>query len=142
MRLTPTSHNRTPTRRPRHGCPARAGRLLRGVGIVCALATAVVLSLVTSATAQPPAPEAVDQVVAVADSVDEVLGNIRDWLMGILAALATVFLTIGGVLYMMAGGDPGQVERGKTAFKAAGIGYGLAALAPLVVQVLEGIVGA
>jgi hypothetical protein len=71
-----------------------------------------------------------------------VLDNIRNWIMGILAGLATVFLTVGGVRYVMAAGDPGEVEKAKTAFKSAAIGYGLAALAPLVVTVLKGIVGA
>jgi hypothetical protein len=82
------------------------------------------------------------QVLALAGSVDEVLTNIRNWIMGILAGLATVFLSIGGVRYVMGGGDPGEIEKAKTAFKAAGIGYGLAALAPLIVSVLQGIVGA
>jgi len=81
-------------------------------------------------------------VLAIAGSVDEVLTNIRNWLMGILAALATVFLTIGGVRRVFGGGDPGEQEKSKEAFKAAGIGYALAALAPLVVTVLKGIVGA
>jgi hypothetical protein len=81
-------------------------------------------------------------VLAVAGSVDEVLTNIRNWVVGILAGLATVFLTIGGVRYVMAGGDPGEVEKAKSAVKAAGIGYALAALAPLVVSVLKSLVGA
>lgn len=127
MRLT---HN-TMANPVRHG---RVRRLLVGAaGLVIAL---LVLAPGPAQAAEP------GQVVAIADSVDEVLGNIRDWLMGILAALATVFLTVGGVLYMMAGGDPGQVERAKVAFRAAGVGYCLAALAPLVVQILESIVGA
>jgi hypothetical protein len=61
--------------------------------------------------------------------------------MGILAGLATVFVSIGGVRYLMAGGDPGEVEKAKIAFRSAGIGYALAALAPLVVSVLQSIVG-
>ena len=81
-------------------------------------------------------------VVALAQSVGQVLDNLRNWLMGILAGLATLFLTLGGVRYVMAGGDPGEVERAKTAFRSAGIGYALAALAPLVVTVLKQIVGA
>jgi hypothetical protein len=81
-------------------------------------------------------------VLAIADSVTTVLDNIRNWLMGILAGLATVFLSIGGVRYVMGGGDPGEVEKAKTAFKSAGWGYTLAALAPLVVEILKGIVGA
>lgn len=80
--------------------------------------------------------------VALAGSVDEVLDNIRNWIMGILGGLATVFLTVGGVRYVMAGGDPGEVEKAKGAFRSAGWGYGLAALAPLVVEILKSIVGA
>ena len=81
-------------------------------------------------------------VLAQVQSVDQVLTNIRNWLMGILAMLATVFLTIGGVRRVVGGGDPGEHEKAKDCFKAAAIGYGLAALAPLVVSVLKGIVGA
>ena len=81
-------------------------------------------------------------VLAIADSVDAVLTNIRNWLMGILAGAATVFLTLGGVRRIFGAGDPGEQEKAKEAFKAAGIGYVLAALAPLIVGVLKGIVGA
>jgi hypothetical protein len=81
-------------------------------------------------------------VLALAGSIDQVLTNIRDWVMGILAGLATVFLSIGGVRRVMGGGEPGEQEKAKECFKAAAIGYGLAALAPLVVTVLKGIVGA
>ncbi|WP_411577452.1 hypothetical protein [Streptomyces sp. Je 1-4] len=42
----------------------------------------------------------------------------------------------------MAGGDPGEVESAKRALKAAAIGYGLAILAPVLVTVLQSIVGA
>ena len=80
-------------------------------------------------------------VVAQAASVDQVLTNIRNWLMGILAGLATVFLSIGGVRYVMANGDPGEVAKAKEAFRGAGVGYGLAALSPLVVTVLQSIIG-
>ena len=81
------------------------------------------------------------QYVALAQSVDQVLSNIRSWIMGILAGVALVFLTIGGLRYLMASNDPGEIEKAKGAFKAAGIGFGLAALAPLVVEILKTIVG-
>lgn len=102
-------------------------------------ADAVVLALLLSA---PAARAENTTVLALAGSVDQVLNNIRTYVMGILAGLATVFLTIGGVRYVLGGGDPGEIEKAKTSFKAAGIGYALAALAPLVVTVLKGIVGA
>ncbi|GGU39605.1 pilin [Lentzea flava] len=81
-------------------------------------------------------------VLAIAESVDQVLNNIRNWLMGILAGLATVAATIGGIRRVFGGGDPSEQEKSKEAFKAAGWGYALAALAPLLVTVLKGIVGA
>ncbi|MFJ8313448.1 MULTISPECIES: pilin [unclassified Streptomyces] len=78
---------------------------------------------------------------AVAD-VPTVINNLRNWIVGLLAGLATLFLTFGGLRYLMAGGDPGEVESAKRALKAAAIGYGLAILAPVLVTVLQGIVGA
>jgi hypothetical protein len=81
-------------------------------------------------------------VLAQAESVEQVLGNIRNWLVGILALLATVFLTIGGARYILGSGDPSEIEKAKSAFRSACVGYALAILAPLVVSVLQGIVGA
>jgi type IV secretion system pilin len=107
----------------------------RAVGLVAGLA------LVAFGTAVSAHAETV-QVVALAATFKDVLNNIRNWILGILAALATVFLTIGGVRYVLAAGDPSEIEKAKTCFKTAGIGYGLAALAPLVVDVLKQIVGA
>ncbi|MBB5801315.1 hypothetical protein F4560_001083 [Saccharothrix ecbatanensis] len=97
---------------------------------------AVSLVLTTSATRA----EAV-QVLAQATSVDQVLTNIRNWIMGILGGLTVVFLTIGFVRYIFAGGDPGELQKAKTAWKSAGYGFGGAALAPLIVEIFKGIVG-
>jgi cytochrome c biogenesis protein CcdA len=76
-----------------------------------------------------------------APTLNSVIDNLRDWIVGFLAALATLFLTIGGVRYLTAGGDPGQVEKAKTALKSAAIGYALAILAPLLVSILASVVG-
>jgi len=105
------------------------------------LLTGAVLLLVCLLGAGSASASEQDAVLALAGSVNEVLTNIRNWIMGILAGLATVFLTIGGLRYVMAGGDPGEVEKAKGAFKSAGWGYGMAALAPLIVEILKGIVG-
>lgn len=71
-----------------------------------------------------------------------VIGNMTTWITGILAAVATLFLTIGGARYLMAGDDPSEVERAKGALKSAGIGYALALLAPVILTILKGILGA
>jgi hypothetical protein len=107
----------------------------RGTALIAAVAVLVLLTSVSAAHADTT-------ILALAKSVDEVLNNIRNWIMGILAGLATVFLSIGGVRRVVAGGDPGEHEKAKQCFKSAGWGYGLAALAPLVVEILKGIVGA
>jgi len=70
-----------------------------------------------------------------------VIANIRLWATGILAALATLFLTIGGIRYLIAGGNPRAVEEAKGAIRSALIGYALAALAPLIFGILEKVVG-
>lgn len=103
------------------------GRVSVRVLLVTVLAFAVLLS-------DPPPSW------AVAD-IPTVISNLRKWVVGILAGLATLFVTFGGVRYLLAGGDPGEVEAAKRALKAAAIGYGLAILAPVIVTVLQGIVG-
>jgi hypothetical protein len=127
--LPTTTNDRMTSARPLRR-PARCMTVSVGVAVL----TAVLLT--GSARAETT------HVVALAGSVTDVFNNIRNWLIGILAGLATVFLTVGGVRYLMAGGDPGEVEKAKQSFKSAGWGYGLAALAPLVVEILKGIVGA
>ncbi|WP_062215275.1 pilin [Streptomyces sp. NBRC 109706] len=102
---------------------------------IVAAVIALPLLFASPATAQPL------QVLAAEDSFEGVLGNVRNWIMGLAALLATVMLSVGAVIRMMATGDPGEIERSNRAFKSAGWGYGIAALAPLIVAVLQGIVG-
>ena len=122
---------------PRMSLASAGRRMTIGRKLVVLAGVAVVVLFVPASAAH-----ADTVVVALAGSIDQVLTNIRNWVMGILAGLATVFLSIGGVRRVMGGGDPGEQEKAKECFKAAAIGYGLAALAPLVVTVLQGIVGA
>jgi len=104
----------------------------RTTNVVLAVGLGVLLLVGTAAPALAQA----------APSLEQVIGNIRGWLVGLLAGLATLYLTIGGVRYLTAGGDPGQVEKAKTALRSAAIGYGLAALAPLGVEILQSLVAA
>ena len=52
-----------------------------------------------------------------------------------------MFLVLAGVYWATAGGDPAQVDKAKGALKNALVGYGLAVLAPVLLQVVKGIVG-
>lgn len=76
-----------------------------------------------------------------ATDVNGVIDSIRNWVAGVLAALATLFLTIGGVRYLIASGNPRAVEEGKAAIKSALVGYALAALAPMFVDILRRVLG-
>jgi hypothetical protein len=116
--------------RPRHRGLVRRTRSLRPV--VRIAATSAVLLVVAGAPAFGSSG---------ASSLTSVIDNLQTWLVGILVGVATLFLTIGGLRYITAGGDPMQVERAKTALKFAAIGYALAALAPLLVSVLRSVVG-
>jgi hypothetical protein len=84
---------------------------------------------------------AADAVVAVND-LPTVISNLTAWIVGILAVVATLFLTIGGLRYLLAGGDPSEVERAKSALKNAALGYALALLAPVLLDILQNILGA
>ena len=117
--------------------PARQGALRRRAARSTAALGASAL-LVLAGTA---AHAATGGQVLAADDIPTVINNLRDWLMGILTILATLFLTLGGVRYVLADGDPGQIEKAKGAFRSAAIGYCLAVLAPIVVTVLSSIVG-
>ena len=89
-----------------------------------------------------PSADAVRAVAVLAvKTLPDVIEGLRTWIMGILAAVATLFLVVGGLRYMTAAGDPAQVEQAKGSFKAALTGYALAVLAPVILQVLQGIVG-
>ncbi len=79
--------------------------------------------------------------VLAANSVSQVISNTTVWLVGILAGLATLFLTNGGVRYLMAGGDPAEVAKATIALRSAAIGYGLAVLAPVIVTILKSLTG-
>jgi hypothetical protein len=127
---------RGPAARHPGRAPASRARLAARAAAVTVLGAAAALT----AAAQPALASTAGHVLAVA-SIDQVISNITKWITGILAGLATLFLTIGGLRYLMAGGDPGEVERAKTALCSAAIGYGLAILAPVIVTVLKSLVG-
>jgi len=104
-------------------------RLLDLLGVAAAAALLVVWL----------APPAVAQ--AADPTLGQVIDRLRTVLVGLLVGLATLLLTVGGVRYLLAGGDPGQVEKAKVTLRSAAIGYGLAVLAPVLVRLLRYVVG-
>ncbi|GLY97454.1 pilin [Actinoplanes sp. NBRC 103695] len=125
-------HPRRPRLHPRNWVLYQATRMIPVLIVVAAtLATVMVLGDTAASAAQAGAP-----VPLAAESIQAVVNNIRVWLIGILVAVATLFLTVGGLRYLAANGDPGETEKGKLAMKSAAIGYGLALLAPLFVTIV------
>jgi hypothetical protein len=117
--------------RRRRTTKTKIGKLLVRISPLLLVLALAALALAPPALADTPS----------APTLNGVIDALRVWLVGILAGLATLFLTIGGIRYLAAGGDPAEVERAKTALKSAAIGFALAALAPLIVSILQSVVG-
>ena len=98
--------------------------------VTAVAATALVVTHGTAYAAE------IGVVPLAAESIQQVANNIRTWLLTILVAVATLFLTVGGLRYLAANGDPGEVEKAKLALRSAVIGYALALLAPLFVTIV------
>ncbi|WP_236004474.1 pilin [Nonomuraea antri] len=109
------------------------GGLVVGTLLEYAISYATTAEVSALAVAKPGEPPS---------SLNAVIDNLRNVIVGLLVALATLFLTVGGVRYILAGGDPGEVEAAKKTLRYAALGYGIAVLAPVLVSVLKGIVGA
>jgi hypothetical protein len=105
--------------------------LVRTAGVLAVTAIVTAAAAAPALAAAPPGPHDLPTIVH----------NLTVWIVGILAGVATLFLTVGGVRYLMAGGDPAEVERAKSALKSAAFGYALAVLAPVLLQVVQSIVG-
>ena len=71
-----------------------------------------------------------------------ILEAVRNALVAVLTALAIAALTYAGIRYLIAAGDPGGIEKAKTAAKSAVVGLGLALLAPVLVAIVKGLIGA
>ena len=111
-----------------YGVIDRAVSLGRRVLVV--FVVALVVTLANSAPA------------AAATDVNGVLDNIRGWVAGVLAGLATLLLTIGGIRYLLATGNQRALEEGKAAIRSALVGYAIAALAPMFIDILRKLLGA
>ena len=114
----------------------RAARRRFPIALAAVVTTVALLVLMAGSASAAP-----QTAVLAVDSLDQVIDNARNWVMGILAGLATLCLTVAGARYLLGAGDPAETEKAKTAFRAACIGYGLAVLAPVIVAVLKSIVG-
>jgi hypothetical protein len=133
---TPGRRSSSPDRADRGVGSRRVLRVAGRAGLMLLAATlsaAVVVAFGEAAWAQAPEDPGVE-------SIPEVVDRMRLWLVGILFSVAVFFFTLGGFRYMTSNGDPGELEKAKNSFRNAGIGLGLAILAPLLVTIVVGFV--
>ena len=109
--------------------------------VLAVLAVAGIAVAILAGDALPALAGQAGGALAAASSLNQVISNITTWLVGLLVGLATLLLTVGGVRYLLAGGDPGEVHKAKQTLKYSAIGYGVVVLAPLLVTILKGFVG-
>ncbi len=109
--------------------------------VLAVLAVAGIAVAILAGDAIPALAGQAGGALAAASSLNQVISNITKWLVGLLVGLATLLLTVGGVRYLLAGGDPGEVHKAKQTLKYSAIGYGVVVLAPLLVTILKGFVG-
>jgi hypothetical protein len=123
--------------------------LLISVVVIAAVTLAPVLPAGTGSgfaatAAATAAPLGSDTAVVLAQGGDPgsvdlgtFLGNVRKVLLGLLATITICYLSIGGIRMVIAGGDPGEVERAKAALRSGVIGFLATVLAPAFVWLLQ-----
>lgn len=82
-----------------------------------------------------------------ADSAEEttselrqVVNRIRMVIIALASALGTLFLTIAAVRWLAANGEPGAIDGAKRALTGTAIGYGIAILATVLMDILDWVV--
>jgi len=111
--------------------------MFRRTAVRIAVVATVTRAILTGAG---PAFAAEPQILAAYD-LPTIIANITVWVFGLLLGVATLFLTIGGLRYLAAGGDPTEVEKAKSALGNALKGYALAVLAPILLAIVKGWIG-
>ncbi|RKS06030.1 hypothetical protein DFP74_1651 [Nocardiopsis sp. Huas11] len=52
-------------------------------------------------------------------------------------SVATLFIVVAGLRWMMAGGEPGEIDKAKRGFQSAAIGYGIAIAGQAILYALD-----
>ncbi|MEU8001537.1 pilin [Catellatospora sp. NPDC049111] len=106
----------------------------------CTVTLTASVAVVVAASAAYAEPDPGDGDKPAELDLAAIIGNIQGLVTGLLIGLATLFLTLGCVRYMMANGDPTATEKGKSAFRNALIGYALAIVSQPALALVKGIV--
>lgn len=85
---------------------------------------------------------AAESAEATAEPLVAVVNRVYLVIMVLATALGTLFLTVAGVRWLVAGGEPGAIDGAKRALTGVAFGYGIAVLATVLMQILEWILAA
>lgn len=104
--------------------------------------SALALSASPAFAAWPP-PNPITKCI---DEVDEkiipcLIGNVVAFLTLTVAALALVFLLVGGIMYVTSAGDKMKVDQAKNVLTAAVTGFVIALTAYIIMKVVCNIIG-
>ena len=107
-------------------------KIFRLLTFITATATAVAVAV--------PAYAAGPRILAVY-SLPVIIGNITAWIVGIALSVSTLIATYGFLRYILAAGDPTEIEKAKSAWSNAAKGYAGALLVPVLFLIVKGWIG-
>lgn len=73
--------------------------------------------------------------------VKDIINSIINWLLGISAGLAVLFIILGGIYYVTAAGDDSKIETGKKMITYAVLGLFLVGISYAIVKAISDIIG-
>ena len=76
------------------------------------------------------------------DSLTDLLANILLVVAGLVATVSTIMITVSGIMYLTSAGSPEKINKAKTAFIYAVIGFVIAISASTIIVVIKSIIGA
>lgn len=71
----------------------------------------------------------------------DIINGITVWLLGIAAALAILFIVVGGIYYVTAGGDERRMETAKTTITYSILGIFIIGIAYAIVVLINNVIG-
>lgn len=74
-------------------------------------------------------------------TVTDLLNSVLNNLMGLIATVAVLFIVIGGIMYVMSGGNSDMITRAKKTWTYAIIGLAIALAAPTFLKTIQQVLG-
>lgn len=71
----------------------------------------------------------------------DIINDVINWLLGVSAGLAVLFIIIGGIYYVTAAGDDSQIETGKKMITYAIFGLLVVGISYAIVKAVSGVIG-